>query len=159
MVDYRRLLEALASHKVDFIIVGGLAATLHGSARLTADLDIVYGRSPDNLRRIVDAISPLNPSLRGAPNGLPFQFDLETLRNGLNFTFTTEAGPLDLLGELTQLGGYEQLIGRTISVQLFGTTYRCLDLPTLIAAKRAAARKRDFDAIAELEAIRDQKES
>ncbi len=155
VVDFERLLRVLSDGNVEFIIVGGVAATVHGSSRLTSDLDIVYGRTRENLSRLVTALAPFQPYLRGAPPGLPFRFDAETLHLGLNFTLTTTLGPLDLLGEVTGGGGYDQLIGRTITVSLFGIDCRCLDLETLIAVKRAAGRVKDLEAIAELESIRD----
>jgi hypothetical protein len=91
MADFEKLLGALHSEHAAFIIVGGVAATIHGSARLTSDLDIVYERTSENYARIVHALSPLEPYLRGLPRGLPFQLDSETLRNGLNFTLSTTA--------------------------------------------------------------------
>ena len=61
MTDFRRLIETLTNGGVEFIVVGGLAATAHGSARLTQDVDVVYARSKDNVQRIVDALSPHQP--------------------------------------------------------------------------------------------------
>jgi len=55
MIEFRSLLESLGRNEVAFVIIGGIAATLHGSARLTFDLDIVYERAPDNLERLVAA--------------------------------------------------------------------------------------------------------
>jgi hypothetical protein len=156
MTDFERLLKTLSSAGVEFVIVGGVAATIHGSARLTTDLDIVYGRSAENLRRLVAALAPLKPYLRGAPPDLPFHFDEPAIRAGMNFTLATDAGPLDLLGELTGVGGYAALAGATVDVTLFGTIYRCIDLDTLIRAKRAAGRPKDLEVIAELETIRDE---
>jgi len=75
VTDFRSLLEALTSFGVEFIVVGGAAAIAHGSARLTLDLDIVYCREPDNLARLVRALAPYHPYLRGAPSGLPFVWD------------------------------------------------------------------------------------
>src|SRR5713226_2303290 len=98
-MDFERLLSALVVGRVEFVIVGGVAATLHGSARLTSDLDIVYERSSRNIARLVAALGPLAPYLRGAPPGLPFRLDEATIVAGLNFTLTTICGPLDLLGE------------------------------------------------------------
>lgn len=156
MIDFERLLHTLSSGGVSSVIVGGVAATLHGSARLTTDLDIVYERSAENLRRLVESLAPLKPYLRGAPPGLPFRFDEQTIRAGLNFTLITSAGPIDLLGEMAGVGTYAALTGHTVEVSLFGSTYRCIDLDTLIAAKRAAGRPKDLEVIAELESIRDQ---
>jgi len=157
MNDFEVLLSALASKNVSFVIVGGVAATVHGSARLTSDLDVVYDRSPANLRRIVEALVPLRPYLRGAPPGLPFKFDADTLRRGLNFTLTTTAGPFDLLGELTGVGDYADVYRVSDDVPLFGATHRCINLDALITSKRAAGRVRDFEAVAELEIIRNER--
>ena len=159
MIEFRALLESLHGHGVAFVIVGGIAATLHGSARLTFDLDIVYERSRENLDRIVAALAPFRPYLRGAPEGLPFQFDAETLKRGLNFTLTTSDGPIDLLGEISGVGNYSVARQHSAEAHMFGSTYYFLDLETLIISKRAAGRPKDFEAIAELEAIREERES
>jgi len=130
-----------------------VAATLHGSARLTADLDVVYARGERNLERLVSALAPLHPYPRGAPAGLPFRWDAGTLRDGLNFTLKTDLGDLDLFGEITGGGSHEDLLAHAVEVTLFGLPVRVLDLPTLIRTKRAAGRPRDFEAQAELEAL------
>jgi hypothetical protein len=131
---------------------------VHGSARLTSDLDVVYERCPANLQRLVSALLPLQPYLRGAPPGLPFTFDVETIRRGLNFTLTTTAGPLDLLGELTGVGSYRDVYEVSEDVPLFRGNYRCINLNALIISKRAAGRVKDLDAVAELELIRKEAE-
>ncbi len=159
MTDFEALLRALVGSRVDFIIVGGAAATAHGSARLTNDLDIVYSRSRDNIGRLVAALGAFSPYPREAPPGLPFRFDETTIRAGLNFTFTTTAGDLDVLGEITGGGGYEQLVSSSISVQLFGINCLCLGLDRLIEVKRAAGRAKDLEVIAELEALREERKS
>ena len=74
VTDFATLLRLLADAGVRFIIVGGAAATAHGSARLTQDLGVVYERSRENLERLVHALAPYDPYLRGAPPGLPFVF-------------------------------------------------------------------------------------
>ena len=155
--DFPRLLRVLASSHIDFIIVGGLAATIHGAARATYDVDVVYARTTSNLARLVESLLPLQPYLRGAPPGLPFSWSVETLANGLNFTLTTTAGDLDLLGEVTYGGTYEALISDTEIVSVFGIECRCLSLERLIQIKRAAGRVKDLEAIAELEAIREER--
>lgn len=153
MTDFGALFKALADSEIRFVLVGGVAATLHGSARLTQDVDIVYARDPENLSRLARALAPLRPYLRGAPAGLPFRLDEMTLAAGLNFTLATSAGDIDLLGEIAGAGTYDDLINRTIEVELFGVRCRCLDLPTLIAAKVASGRPKDLEAIAELRAL------
>ncbi len=155
MTDVGALLRALAAEGVRFILVGGAAAVAHGSARLTQDVDVVYARDPENLGRLVSALSPTHPYLRGAPPGLPFIWDERTVRNGLNFTLQTSLGALDLLGEIVGGGGYDELLPHSFEIELFGIRCRLLDLETLIAVKRAAGRPKDLEAIAELEVIRD----
>ncbi len=158
MMDLKGQLRALAEHKVEFIIVGGVAATFHGSARLTRDLDVVYGRTPPNLRRLVAALRGHRPYLRGAPPGLSFPWDEETLRRGLNFILETDLGNLDLLGEIAGGGGYEELRPRSVEFETFGLRLHCLDLDTLIRVKQAAGRLRDLEAVAELRVIRQERD-
>lgn len=153
MTDFQRLLEVLVNAGVEFIVVGGMAATAHGSAHVTVDRDIVYRRSPENMARLASALEPLHPYLRGAPPGLPFRFDLDTIRQGLNFTLVTAAGDLDVLGEAAGGGTYEALLPRSEVRAVFGLDVRFVDLETLIRLKRAAGRPRDLERIAELEAI------
>ena len=153
MTDFKGLLKALVASESRVLLVGGVAATVHGSSRLTVDVDVVYERSQENLERLVLALASHSPYLRGAPPGLPFRWDAETLRRGLNFTLTTDLGDLDLLGEIPGGGGYGDLIPHTVEVTVFGQTLPCLDLPTLIRVKRAAGRPKDLETLADLEVL------
>ncbi len=153
MTDFASLIRLLAQNDVQYIVVGGAAATAHGAARLTQDLDIVYRRAPDNIAKLAECLSSHSPYLRGAPPGLPFSLDANTIQSGLNFTLVTDLGELDLLGEITGGGGYDDLTPHAITLSLFGVTCRCLGLRRLIEVKRAAGRPKDLDAIAELEAL------
>ena len=153
MTDFAALIPLLVANDVEFIIVGGAAATAHGSARLTLDLDVVYSRDNLNLERIVRALASSQPYLRGAPPGLPFEWSVETLKKGLNFTLITTLGALDLLGEIVGGGSYEELKPETIKIEVAGAECLCLSLERLIKVKRAAGRPKDLEAIAELEQI------
>jgi predicted nucleotidyltransferase len=153
MIDFQKTLGVLVSAGVKFIIVGGAAATAHGSVRLTLDLDIVYSRQKENIKRLVEALLPLHPKLRGAPENLPFLWDEETVSKGLNFTLTTSLGWLDLLGEITTGGTYEDLVSDSVRINVSGYDCLCLGLRRLIEVKRAAGRRKDFEAIAELQVI------
>lgn len=152
MTDFGKILEILAHSEVDFILIGGAAAIVHGAARLTQDVDIVYDRDLANLERLAAALAAHNPYLRDAPPGLPFHLSRATLENGMNFTLSTDLGPIDLLGEITG-GGYQALLPDTIEIEAFGIQCLCLDLPRLIQVKRATGRPKDLEAIAELETI------
>jgi hypothetical protein len=157
VIHFDTVFGVLVRGGVEFIVIGGAAATIHGSARITRDVDIVYRRTVENLRRVVDALAPYSPYLRGAPAGLPFRWDENTLRRGLNFTLTTSIGDLDLLGEVTGGGNFEALLAHSSPVQAFGIECLCLNLDKLIQVKRAAGRPKDLEAIAELEALREER--
>jgi hypothetical protein len=157
MSDLAKLLRVLSDADVEFILIGGLAANAHGSARVTTDVDVSYGRSPANLKRVVKALAPLKPYLRGAPPGLPFDWSAATLKAGLNFTLTTTEGPIDLLGEITGGGTYDDLLTHSSVVRAFDRDIRLLDLPWLIRVKRAAGRPKDLEVLAELEALQEER--
>jgi hypothetical protein len=116
-------------------------------------VDLVYARDADNIHRLVEALRPWQPYLRGVPPGLPFRWDDATVAAGLNFTLTTTHGNLDLLGEVTGGGRYEELLPFTQEVTAFGITCRIVTLGQLIQLKRAAGRPKDLEAIAELQAL------
>lgn len=157
MNDLPRLIGDLARAGVRFIVVGGMAGIAHGAARVTFDIDCVYARDPDNIARLAAAMAPFQPTLRGAPVGLPFRFDEATIAAGLNFTLDTAAGPIDFLGEVAGGGGYDDLLRDTVELHVFGVTCRVVSLPKLISLKRAAGRPKDFEAIAELESLREER--
>jgi hypothetical protein len=157
MTEFGKLLRLLSSAKIEFIVVGGVAATGHGSGRVTVDLDVVYRRSDENLHRIISALAAYSPYPRGAPPGLPFKWDERTLRHGLNFTLVTSIGWIDLLGEISGGGSYEELVSSTVEIELFEQNYRCITLEKLIEVKRAAGRPKDFETVAELEIILEEK--
>jgi len=151
MTNFGALLARLANGKVEFVVIGGLAVLTHGHVRATLDLDICYARSPENLERIEHALSPIHPRLRGAPEGLPFFFDQRTLRNGLNFTLVTDEGELDLLGEVTGIGGYGDMALQADVVTAYDVTFKLMSLDDLIRSKAAAGRPKD---LLDLEALR-----
>ena len=153
MTDFRTIIRVFSEASIECIIVGGVAATIHGSARLTQDIDFVYSRNAGNIWRLVTALQPHSPYPRDAPAGLPFEWSEATVKRGLNFTLTSDIGDIDLFGEIAGGGNYQKLLPHTTTVELFGYQCRCLDIPGLIRTKRAAGRPRDFDAIAELEAL------
>jgi len=153
MTDFAGLIRALVDGEVACILVGGVAATIHGSARLTRDVDVVYSRKPENIRRVVAALAPFEPYLRGVPRGLPFRWDEATIVRGLNFTLTTTIGDIDLLGEIVGGGTFDDLRTNARPVRVFDRELPCLTLPVLIRVKRAAGRPRDLEVVAELEAI------
>ena len=159
VTEFKKLFEVLASAEVDFILIGGLAGIVHGLARNTYDMDLVYSRQIENLEKIVKALKPFNPYLRGAPPGLPFLWDVKTLQRGLNFTLITTLGEIDLLGEAAGGGTYQDLLEHSFIGSFLGIECRCVSLQKLIVLKRAAGRPKDFEMLAQLEALLDEQEN
>jgi hypothetical protein len=139
---------------VDFVVVGAVALVLHGSPRVTRDLDVCYERAAGNFTRLAAALAPLKPALRAAPPSLPFRLDVATLRSGLNFTLTTSAGEIDLLGEITGLGGFKAVKQLSELMTVYGRRVPVLGLTGLERAKRAAGRLKDLADLAEIAELR-----
>lgn len=152
--DYRSIFEALDRHDVDFVVIGAVALVLHGSARVTRDLDVCYSRQRHNLERLTHALGPFAPTLRGAPSDLPFTLDVPTLEAGLNFTLQSTAGDLDLIGEVVGIGAYPAVRRLSLLMNVYDLDVRVLSLDGLERAKRAAGRLKDLADLAEILEIR-----
>ena len=152
-MQFEKALQALCDSHVQFVVIGGLAATFHGSARGTYVLDIRYSRAPCNLRQLAQALAPFHPKPRGFLDGIPFLWDETTLRNGSIFTLQTDIGEIDLLAEVAGLGAFDDVGKHAMTVEAFGRELLTLDLPGLIQAKRAAGREKDLSALPELESL------
>lgn len=155
MIDYKTALKMLTDAHVSFVAVGAYAGVVQGSGQVTRDLDICYERSPENMRRLAAALAPYHPQLRGAPAGLPFVLDERTLARGMNFTLQTDFGDIDLLGELSGIGQFPELVRDAVSIELDGQQICVASLDALIRSKRAAGRAKDLNALPELEALKE----
>jgi predicted nucleotidyltransferase len=151
--EFEKLLPVLVKGGVDFILIGGVAGIVHGSARTTYDIDLVYSRADENIEHLASALAGHAPYLRDAPPDLPFSWDKKTIRAGLNFTLTTNLGDLDLFSEISGGNTYDDLLRHSFDVEAFGVHFKCVDLPTLIRMKEAAGRAKDLEAIAELRVL------
>lgn len=163
--DPDRILNALNRHRVDYVLVGGVAARVHGAGRATADIDCVPATDEDNLQRLADALTDLGARLRVGgmsdeeARQLPLSLDAATLAAFGSSTWTTDAGPLDLLVELRDPTGgrhpYADLASRAVDVVVGKVTIRVASLDDIIASKEYAGRPKDLDALPELQALRD----
>ena len=156
--NFAYFLPQLVKNEVDFILIGGGAAIAHGLARTTYDVDIIYRRDRANLERLVSALQGIELYYRGAPPGLPFQWDMKTLQAGLNFTLTSNKGDIDLLGEAAGRGTWEGLQDDVEIMELYGAQVRVVTLQRLIELKQAAGRPKDFEILAELEALLEERD-
>ena len=150
------LLGALTEHGVDFVVVGGLAAMVHGSSYPSYDLDITYARDQANLERLAEVLRELRATLRGAPADSPFQVDAESLRAGAHFTFTTPFGSLDLLDRPDGSPAYERLRAAAVRTEIEGRSVLVASVDHMIAMKEATGRPHDKTVAHELRAISDE---
>jgi hypothetical protein len=153
-VSFASMLGGLIAGKVRFIVVGGLAAAAHGSSRVTNDLDICYDAlDGDNLVALSSLLAKWKAYPRGVETGLPFIMDDRTLRGAPILTLTSTEGDIDVMDRIAGIGPYADVRKHSEKVTALGVSFRVLDLPSLIKAKRAAGRPRDFEHLPELEAL------
>ena len=154
-LDPERILRSLEVAGVQYILIGGFATNLHGYERATADLDICYERSRNNVERLAGVLRELDARPREWPEGVPFVLDAQTILNGDSFTFDTVAGPLDVLGTPSGSSGYSDLHSAAETVELADRLLvQVVGLDDLIRLKRAAGRGKDLVDVAALEEIR-----
>lgn len=149
-------LRALTDAGVEFVLIGGVAARIHGSPTLTRDVDVCHARTADNLERLSAALRELHARLRGIDGDVPFLLDARTLGAGGNFTFATDAGDVDVLAAPAGVDGYEELARSAQRIDLGDFTVLVCTLDDLIRMKRAAARPKDLIEVEVLTALRDE---
>ena len=137
------ILRTLVEHQVDFVLIGGLAGMARGSSYPSYDVDIAYARATTNLDRLASAMRELRVTLRGAPPGLPFRLDAETLENGSHFAFDTPFGSLDILSDPDGAPSYDALKAASDLTEIEGELVRVASLDHLIAMKEASGRTKD----------------
>lgn len=146
----------LNRHGVRYVVIGGLAAVLHGSPSLTVDVDVCYASDPDNLRRLAAALQEAHGTLRGAPTDLPFVPDAITLSKGDAFTLLTDDGPLDVMATPAGTSGFDDLAANAERMEAFGQEFLVAGIDDLIRMKRAAGRPKDRVELEILGALRDE---
>lgn len=151
------ILQRFNDHRVEYVVIGGLAAVLHGAPVSTFDVDVVAPFVPENVERMHAALQGINPRFRFTPRLIPLHDDWRELVRFTNLNLVTDLGVVDVLGDLPGIGPYASLSGRTVETDVDGIACRMLDLDTLIAAKTAAGRPKDKLAVLELLAVRKRK--
>lgn len=149
----REILELLTKRGVDFVVIGGYAAVLHGSPRITQDLDITFATDSPNLAALAGVLTDLRARLYGVEEGVAFLADERTLARVELLTLETDLGKLDLLSAPAGAPPYADLLEHAARFDLGGFLIRVADIPQLIAMKESAGRPKDLADIAELDAI------
>ena len=147
------LLKKLADAGVELVVIGGVAAVLHGSATTTRDLDLCIPFTRESFARLLPALSSLNPRFRQHPEQPPLTGEPERFVPFRHLLLVTDLGWLDLMREVSGVGSWPEVSAASETVEIAGQPIRVLTLEALIRAKRAAGRDRDLRAIPELEAL------
>lgn len=150
------LIELLSASELEFAIVGGVAAIMHGSARMTLDLDIIMAFSQANVTRLLEALRPHDPRHATRPDLSILDEPIEHLLGFRMLLIETKLGRLDVLPGLEPFGSYERV--PTSAREAFGRTCQVIDLSALIEVKRLVGRRKDIEVVYELEAIRERLE-
>jgi predicted nucleotidyltransferase len=152
-LDAEALLRRLTARGVDFVVIGGIAAVLHGSARNTFDLDICFATDDANLAALGEVLVELGARLKGVEEELPFVPDAATLRRVEVLSLDTPIGELDVLARPSGAPRYETLRKQAERYDIDGVLVLVASIADLLAMKRAAGRPKDLADIDELEAI------
>ena len=148
------ILRRLVERGVDFVVIGGIAAVIQGSARNTFDLDICLATEDANLAALGDVLTALGARLKGVDEDVPFVPDARTLRQVELLTLVTSLGELDVLGRPPGAPPYRDLRRHADRYDLGGFNVSVASVDDLIAMKQAAGRAKDLLDIEELEAIK-----
>jgi len=155
-LDPERLIRTLRKHRVEFVLIGALAARLHGFPRLTADADITPAITPKNLERLAWALRELGARVytETVPEGLPFDCSAAMLTRAKLWNLVTKAGRLDLAFEPSGTKGYADLAKDADQFEAFGVKFLVASLDDIIRSKESANRPRDREDVAILRAMR-----
>ena len=146
-VDYLAILRTLRQHEVEFIIVGGVCAVLHGTPLATFDLDVVYSREPRNLSRLMAALEELNAHYR-IPGRVEERPGVSHLASAGHQLLMTCFGPLDLLGTIGKGRDYSQLLDETVELEVGGgLKVRVSSLESLVKTKEETGQEKDRAAL------------
>jgi predicted nucleotidyltransferase len=154
--DNELLLKRLVEAGVEFVLVGGVAANLHGSSHMTRDLEVVTRIDRQNCERILAALGDLEPRFYQAQGRPRVTYTAEALGQFRNLYFDTTLGRIDLLGSLPPVGDFDRVLEQSVVVELGGLRCRVVCLDDLITVKAHVGRPKDKAVEIELRAIKEQ---
>ncbi len=154
--DPERLIRALTRHRVKFVLIGALAARLHGFPRLTADADITPASDKPNLERLAAALKELDAKVytESVPEGLAFDRSAAALGRASMWNLVTSAGRLDIAFVPAGTKGYEDLAKGAERFEAFGVRFLAASLDDIIRSKEATRRAKDEDDVVILRALK-----
>jgi predicted nucleotidyltransferase len=152
--DPLALLRTLNEHSVNYVVIGGIAATIRGSDSITGDVDICYQRTKENVRRLATALNAFHAKLTSLPEGQPLRIDERSIWNGDTFTFDTDYGHVDCLANPSGTTGFDDIRAAATSEEIGGTQAVVCSLDDLIRMKEAAGRIKDRVALEQLYSLK-----
>jgi len=164
VTDVAEVIRVFARHRVEYVLIGGQAAVISGAPVFTYDFDACYSRDEKNLPRLAAALRDLHARLRVArmddeeAEDLPFTIDAETLSHGLNFTFNTRAGAVDVLGMPSGIAAYAELRANAVENEIAGEKVLVASIRDLVSMKQASGRPKDLLMLPTLLALQDELE-
>jgi len=153
--NLRDLLKTLLENKIDFVLIGGYAAVIHGSTLVTQDLDICTAITEEQLTKLRIALKDLNPCHRMNPNAKHSFLNYPKDSKGFNNIYLeTDLGILDILSQTQPAGGFEEIKSRAVEVSLYGYKCKVISIDDLILVKEAMKRPKDLQTVHELQLIK-----
>jgi len=153
--DPRAVFDALDRHRVRYVLIGGMAAILHGASHVTTDVDVVPQDARENLERLSDMLRELHARVRvsGEPDGVPFDLSADALARVRVWNLQTDLGDVDLTFEPAGTRGFEDLRRDAIVMHLRSGDVTVASLADVVRSKEAADRPRDRAALPGLRAL------
>lgn len=148
------LIQILLDHQIEFVIVGGMAAVLHGSSQVTQDLDVCAPLDVPHIEKLRECLAPFHPTHRMTPKKLSFLEFPEDISNIKNLYLQTDKGIIDVLGQISGVGDYSRVARLAVQVGVFGAKCQVISIDDLILAKQFMARPKDLATIKELKVVR-----
>lgn len=156
MLEPNEILKRLLQHRVEFVLVGGLAAVAYGVSTMTQDIDVCCAFDAENMQKVLAALDGLHPAVRAGSGIVPLErYSIDRLVTLRNLYLKTDWGEVDLLGTVAGLGNYRAVETQAVTIDLFGFPCRILHIDALIRAKQSMGRPKDQQVVHELQVIRD----
>lgn len=153
MQNLQKLLEFLVQSPLDFVLIGGFAAVLHGCNQSTRDIDICLVLSPNQIQLLREVLKPLNPRHRMTTQKLSFLTEPKDLTGIKNLYLETDLGVLDIVSQVEAVGDFHDVLKNAAEIEIYGGHCHLISIDNLIQSKKALGRHRDLVVVEELEAI------
>ena len=154
MQNLKELLRTLLEHEIDFVLIGGFAAVVHGTTLVTQDLDICAAITEEQVSKLRKALKDLHPRHRMNPNAKHSFLEYPEVIKGINNIYLeTDLGILDILSQTEPAGSFDEIKSRALEVSLYGYKCRVISIEDLIQIKKSMKRPKDLQAVEELKII------